>query len=177
VKQEWILQNIKDPNFAAEALGSLQDEDFVRLYHLAAKKVKKYDRDVPFGQVMLVYIWDAIELGSRRVHRSRHRTTRTFLITSEHPGRDKDARIASAASHLHKLIFCIMPQWFFDSFDESLIDDLFNVAKEEGGKVWWLKLSIVASQFVVKFAWRRFGQRKAVEKSSPLPKDQGDDEI
>jgi hypothetical protein len=71
----------------------------------------------------------------------------------------------------------LLPRWFFEVFDESLVDDLFNIAKEEGGKIWWLKLAIVASQFVVKFALRRFGHRKAAEKSGSLPEDRGDDEL
>jgi hypothetical protein len=89
----------------------------------------------------------------------------------------REGKIAVATSRAYKVVSQLLPRWFFDSFDESLVDDLFNIAKEEGGKIWWLKLAIVASQFVVKFAWRRFGQRKATEKSSSLPKDRGDDEL
>jgi hypothetical protein len=96
-------------------------------------------------------------------------------IPLKSPDSVRDSRISAASSSVRQIIFNMLPQWFIDTFDESLVDDLFNIAKEEGGKIWWLKLAIVASQFVVKFALRRFGHRKAAEKSGPLPQDRGDD--
>lgn len=83
-------------------------------------------------------------------------------------------RIASRASRIHGFISKLLPQWFSICFGESLIDDLFNIAKEEGGNNWKLKLIIVASQFVLKFAWRRFERRKAAEKSSSLTNNRDD---
>jgi hypothetical protein len=61
--------------------------------------------------------------------------------------------------------------------DESPLDDLFSFAKEEGGKIWWLKLIVVASQFTFKFAWRRFGDRKAMERAGSAPKGRDEEEF
>ena len=76
----------------------------------------------------------------------------------------RDSFILAVSSRVHAILQSIMPRWFFNVFDESLLDDLFNFAKEEGGRIWWLRLAIAASGFIFKFSWRRFERRKRTEK-------------
>lgn len=92
-------------------------------------------------------------------------------ITNESP----EHRISVAVRKVCLILSRFLPGWFFDVFDESLVDDLFSIAKEEGGRIWWLRLTIAASGFVVKFAWRRFDRRSSNETSGRPPSDRDDE--
>lgn len=74
-------------------------------------------------------------------------------LSSKIPIATRGARIATVFSRL-------LPKWFLDEFGISLLDDLLEVAKEQGSSLWWLTITTQLLGIAFKFVWRRVDRRK-----------------
>ena len=88
---------------------------------------------------------------------------------------NSECKLTKVSSGLHSVLKLFMPQWFLEQFGKPLLDDLIQIAKEEGGSTWQLTLLITVLGFVFKFAWRRFERRRGTETSGRSPSDRNDE--